>query len=214
MIPPVRKSDIDDEDQAPQGHTGISGGATGFKPRIPAIGAELDRDAQVWEVYVDETDRSDKELVKSWNELVIESSKRLQPDPAETSAQTLQAMSEILIAISNGQPVDSSTSFSVSPSWFSPSRSSVLVNTLWFLSLTLSVAVSLVAMVSKSWCNAFMSNRSGSKYEQGRRRQRKWNAIETWGMENVFVYLPTLMHLALRKLLAQPAGRLYLLMIQ
>ncbi|KAG8696269.1 hypothetical protein FRC09_008613, partial [Ceratobasidium sp. 395] len=130
--------------------------------------------------------------------LVIESSKRLQPDSAETSAQTLQAMSQILIAISNGQPVNSSTSPSASPSQLPPSRLSVLVNTLWFLSLILSVAVSLVAMVSKSWCNTFMSNRSGSKYEQDRRRQRKWNAIETWGMENVFVYLPTLMHLALR----------------
>ncbi|KAG8769795.1 hypothetical protein FRC12_004737 [Ceratobasidium sp. 428] len=227
---------------------------TDFQPRIPAIGAELDKDAQVWEIYVEETDRSDKELVKSWNDsldvllifvsppnsatdyseteqidpsgsavlsyhycvggrstcferisdgalsyrLVIESSKRLQADPAETSAQTLQAMSHILIAISNGQPVDSSTPSGASPSQFSPSRSSVLVNSLWYLSLTLSVAVSLVAMVSKSWCNAFMSNRSGSKYEQGRRRQRKWNAIERWGMENVFVYLPTLMHLALR----------------
>ncbi|KAG8793905.1 hypothetical protein FRC12_001207 [Ceratobasidium sp. 428] len=223
MIPPLRKVGADDENLGPRGHMGpISADTTGFKVgaltrRMPAIGAELDRDAQVWEVYVDETDRSDRELVKSWNDsldvllifaalfsaittaLVIESSKQLQPDPAETSAQTLQAMSRILIAISNGQPVDSSASFSASTSRFSPSRSSVLVNALWYLSLTLSVAVSLVAMVAKSWCNIFMSNRTGSDmYEQGRRRQRKWNAIETWGMQNVFVYLPTLMHLALR----------------
>ncbi|KAG8754811.1 hypothetical protein FRC12_011081 [Ceratobasidium sp. 428] len=226
MIPPIRKVGADDENLGPRGHTGpISADTTGFKRRMPAIGAELDKDAQVWEVYVDETDRLDKELVKSWNDsldvllifaalfsaittaLVIESSKQLQPDPAETSAQRLQAISQILIAISNGQPVDSSTSSNTSPSRFSPSRSSVLVNALWYLSLTLSVAVSLVAMVSKSWCNVFMSNRTGSdKYEQGRRRQRKWNAIETWGMQNVFVYLPTLMHLALRKLFAQPDG--------
>ncbi|KAG8725277.1 hypothetical protein FRC09_003561 [Ceratobasidium sp. 395] len=197
MIPPIRRANADDEDPGPQGHTGISAGATGFQRRMPAIGAELDKDAQVWEVYVDETDRSDKELVKSWNELVIESSKRLQPDPAETATQTLQAISQILIAISNGKPVDSFTSSDVSPSQFSTFRSSVLVNALWYLSLTLSVAVSLVAMVSKSWCNVFMSNRTGPKYEQGRRRQRKWNAIERWGMENVFVYLPALMHLAL-----------------
>ncbi|KAG8793898.1 hypothetical protein FRC12_001200 [Ceratobasidium sp. 428] len=267
MIPPIRKNKADDDDQEPQGHTGISGGPAGFKPRIPAIGAELDKDAQVWEVYVDETDRSDKELVKSWNDsldvllifvsrynsdadysetyqlnpsggaflghhycvggrstyverapngisthrLVIESSKRLQQDPTETSAQTLQAMSQILIAISNGQSANDFTSSTASPSRFSPPPSGVLVNALWYLSLTLSVAVSLVAMVSKSWCNAFMSNRFGPKYEQGRRRQEKWNAIEAWGMQNVFVYLPILMHLALRKLLAQPEVRLHLL---
>ncbi|KAG8725281.1 hypothetical protein FRC09_003565 [Ceratobasidium sp. 395] len=212
MIPPIRKSNAGDEDPELEGRSGISADTTGFKRRIPAVGAELDKDAQVWEVYVEETDRSDKELVKSWNELVIESSKQLQQDPAETTAQTLQAMSHILIAISNGQPADISASSGGSLSQFSPSRLSVLVNALWYLSLTLSVAVSLVAMVAKSWCNVFMSNRSGPKYEQGRRRQQKWNAIEAWGMENVFVYLPTLMHLALRKPLAQPDADLYLLM--
>ncbi|KAG8790060.1 hypothetical protein FRC12_012855 [Ceratobasidium sp. 428] len=227
---PIRKDNVDDEDSGLQDHTGISADTAGFKRRMPAIGAELDKDAQVWEVYVDETDRSDREMVKSWNDsldvllifaalfsaittaLVIESSKRLQPDPAETSAQTLQTMSQILIAISNGQSANNFTSSTASPSRFSPSRSSVLVNALWYLSLTLSVGVSLVTMVSKSWCNAFMSSRSGPKYEQGRRRQRKWNAIEAWGMENVFVYLPTLMHLALRKLLAQSEASLHLLM--
>ncbi|KAG9084874.1 hypothetical protein FRC06_003854, partial [Ceratobasidium sp. 370] len=37
------------------------------KRRHQELGAELDKDGQIWEIYVDETDRSDKELVKGWN---------------------------------------------------------------------------------------------------------------------------------------------------
>ncbi|KAG9121855.1 hypothetical protein FRC07_002019, partial [Ceratobasidium sp. 392] len=65
MIPPIRKSNTDDEDAEPQAPTGVS---TGFKRRYQPLGAELDKDAQVWEIYVDETDRSDRELVKGWND--------------------------------------------------------------------------------------------------------------------------------------------------
>ncbi|QRV99822.1 activating signal cointegrator 1 complex subunit 3 [Ceratobasidium sp. AG-Ba] len=191
---------------------------TSFKWREPnPIGENLGRDSQIWEIYVEETDRSDKELVKEWNDsldvllifvsaalfsaittaLVIESSHQLQPDPSESSAQTLLDISRTLVAISNGQPVDQSSLVDSSSSEFSPSRTSVAVNALWFLSLGLSVAVSLLAMLSKSWCIAFMSKRTGPKYEQGRRRQLKWAGIERWGMQSVFVYLPALMHMAL-----------------
>ncbi|QRV99840.1 transmembrane protein [Ceratobasidium sp. AG-Ba] len=128
--------------------------------------------------------------------LVLESTKQLQPDPAESSAQTLLVISQTLVALSNGDKVQNADP-SMPSSGFSPSPIIIVVNTLWFLSLSLSVAVSLVAMLSKSWCNAFMANRNGPKYDQGRRRQRKWTGIESWGMESVFVYLPTLMHTAL-----------------
>ncbi|QRV85773.1 transmembrane protein [Ceratobasidium sp. AG-Ba] len=199
-----------------------------FIVRRQPLGKELEKDAQVWEIYVQETDKLDGELVKEWNDnlntmkftrclidlcslltlfaalfsaittaLVLESAKQLQPDPVESSAQTLLAISHILVALSNGEKVQNATDPDVSSLGFSPSPIIIVVNTLWFLSLGLSVAVSLVAMLSKSWCNAFMANRNGPKYDQGRRRQRKWTGIESWGMESVFVYLPTLMHTAL-----------------
>ncbi|QRW14347.1 phosphatidylinositol phosphatase PTPRQ [Ceratobasidium sp. AG-Ba] len=192
------------------------------------IGKELDNDAQIWDIYVEETDRFDKELVKEWSEsldvllsplvitatktsnfhlqaalfsaittaLVIESCKQLQPDRSEATEQTLLFISQTLVAISNGQSVGSSNPTNPFPP-FLPSRSMIVVNALWFLSLGLSVAVSLVAMLSKSWCSSFMSRRSGPKYEQGRRRQHKWTGIEWWGMQSMFLYLPVLIHLAL-----------------
>jgi hypothetical protein len=131
---------------------------------------------------------------------VIESLNDLKPDPAESSAQTLLAISQTLAAISNGQPVALPTADRLDTPAFSPPRTAVLVNLLWFLSLSLSVAVSLIAMLAKEWCYMFMSNRSGVIYEQARRRQQRWNGIERWKMTEVLTYLPAVMHLALCEL--------------
>jgi hypothetical protein len=141
------------------------------------------------------------QLASTFNtRFVIFSSSGLQQDPADTSAQTLLAISQTLLAISNGQPANSSTLGSPDPATsFTPSHATVTVNILWYLSLSLSVAVSLVAMLAKEWCHSFMSNRSGQIYEQGRRRQERWNGIVRWKMIEVMTFLPMVMHLALRK---------------
>ncbi|KAG9086642.1 hypothetical protein FS749_003505 [Ceratobasidium sp. UAMH 11750] len=106
-------------------------------------------------------------------------------------------MSQMLAAIVNNQHVASSPAGALDSPAFSPSRTAVVVNMLWFLSLSLSVAVSLVAMLAKEWCYKFTSGRSGPSYEQARRRQRKWNGMERWKMKKALVYLPAMMHLAL-----------------
>lgn len=114
------------------------------------------------------------------------------------SAQTLVIISQTLLAM-NGQSVAPVPLGVQQPPEFVPSPSAILINTLWFFSLSLSVAVSLVAMLAKEWCYAFMSGRSGHPYEQARRRQRRWNGIKRWKMKDILTYLPMFMHLALRK---------------
>ncbi|KAG8726477.1 hypothetical protein FRC10_007100, partial [Ceratobasidium sp. 414] len=141
-------------------------------------GEEMAREARVWRTYVRETDRWDKELIDGRNKFITVSLGDLKPDPADSSAQTLLVMSQTLAAIANGQPVSLPTQNESDAATFSPPRSAVTVNVLWLLSLSLSVAVSLVAMLAKEWCYKFMSGRSGQIYDQARRRQEKWNGIE------------------------------------
>ncbi|KAF8599029.1 hypothetical protein BDV93DRAFT_416411, partial [Ceratobasidium sp. AG-I] len=172
------------------------------------FGSELAKDASIWKLYVDETDRSDKEMVEGWNRLVAAGSyyyivnniaylsKQLQQDPAQTSAQTLLVISQTLVALSNNQAVPTLESTDVETR-FLPSHSNVLVNALWFSSLSLSVGVSLIAMLAKSWCYSFMSGRSGPKHQQAHRRQQRWDGMHTWRMKDILVYLPILMHFAL-----------------
>ncbi|KAG8746625.1 hypothetical protein FRC10_004227 [Ceratobasidium sp. 414] len=161
------------------------------------FGAEMAKEARVWKTYVRESDRSDKEMVDGRNKFVIASLSDLKPDPAESSAQTLLVMSQMLAAIANNQPVASPPPGTLDPPAFSPSHTAVVVNILWFLSLSLSVAVSLVAMLAKEWCYKFMSGRSGPAYDQARKRQQKWNGMEKWKMKKILIYLPAMMHLAL-----------------
>ncbi|QRV72333.1 hypothetical protein RhiJN_00347 [Ceratobasidium sp. AG-Ba] len=175
----------------------------------------LGKEAQVWKTYVADSDRSDKEMVEGRNSsldvlltkaalfsaistaFIIESLSDLKPDPAESSAQTLLLMSQTLMAMANNQPVSLPAHDQTPYPTFSPSRSAVVVNILWLLSLSLSVAVSLIAMLAKDWCYKFMSNRVGPMYEQARKRQQKWNGIEIWKMEEVLAFLPWMLHMAL-----------------
>ncbi|KAF8667168.1 hypothetical protein RHS04_09355, partial [Rhizoctonia solani] len=80
---------------------------------------------------------------------------------------------------------------------FSPSSAAIQVNILWFTSLSLSVAVALIAIVAKDWCYQFMATRTGPALVQGRRRQLRWEGIEQWRMREILNVLPLMMHAAL-----------------
>ncbi|KAG8767786.1 hypothetical protein FRC12_006049 [Ceratobasidium sp. 428] len=182
-------------------------------------GAEMAKDAKVWQVYVRETQKADEELVDGWNKsldvilifaalfsaistaFVGISAQNLQQNPADASAQTLLVISRTLLVMSGADTTNSSSPVAnQDSSEFRPSRTVVAINALWFLSLSLSVAVSLIAMLAKEWCHAFMSGRSGETHERARLRQKRWNEIERLKMIDVLTLLPLLIHLALRKI--------------
>ncbi|CAE6449306.1 unnamed protein product [Rhizoctonia solani] len=179
-------------------------------------GAEMGKEARVWKIYVKETDRADAELVDGWNKsldvilvfaalfsavstaFLIESSQKLQEDPADVTAQTLLAISQALsVLINTTQPTGVQSSNTVNTGSFSPSRITVTVNTLWYLSLSLSVATSLLAMLAKDWCHSFLAGRTGHPHTQTMRRQQKWMMIEKWKMQELIMVLPSLIHLSL-----------------
>ncbi|CAE6456634.1 unnamed protein product [Rhizoctonia solani] len=181
-------------------------------------GKELGVDAQLWKIYVRETDQVDGELVDRWiksmdvilifaalfsvvsTAFVIESYKNLKPDPADISVRTLLIISQTLATIANGsQPsgAQSSPDMQMDTPPFLASRSDICVNVLWFLSLSLSVAVSLISMLAKEWCLKFMSGRTGPPGLQARRRQQRWDKLLSWKLQEVLMILPSLIHLSL-----------------
>ncbi|QRV94442.1 transmembrane protein [Ceratobasidium sp. AG-Ba] len=139
----------------------------------------------------------DSSISERAGSFIIESLGDLKPDTTESSARSLLAISQKLDAIVTGQPLTSLPAPTPSLDNFSPSHSAVMVNILWLLSLSLSVAVSLISMLAKEWCYKFMMGRSGPIYNQARRRQQNWNGIERWKMQELVNALPGLMHAAL-----------------
>ncbi|KEP45511.1 putative transmembrane protein, partial [Rhizoctonia solani 123E] len=129
---------------------------------------------------------------------VIESYKSLKPDPADTSSQTLLTISQTLMLIVNGsQPTTFTPSSEAETLAFKPSAKAICVNVLWFLSLSLSVAVSLISMLAKEWCLEFMAGRTGPFGAQARRRQQRWDGLVRWRMKEVIMILPSLIHSSL-----------------
>ncbi|CAE6440446.1 unnamed protein product [Rhizoctonia solani] len=178
-------------------------------------GAELRRDARVWKTYVREADKFDAELVDGWNRsldvtlifaalfttictaFVIESSKSLKEDPTGIVGRRLDRITDILLVVANLSDSSqiSPTNMTASQS-FSPRPVDLCVNMLWFFSLILSGAVSLLAMLAKEWCHLFISGRIGDPWSQAKRRQQRWRGIEKWKMEQVIMVLPSFIHLA------------------
>ncbi|KAH7325474.1 hypothetical protein B0J17DRAFT_722934 [Rhizoctonia solani] len=129
---------------------------------------------------------------------VIESYKSLKQDPADASSQTLLTMSQTLMFIANGsQPTSFPPTSEMEAPPFKASAKAICVNVLWFLSLSVSVAVSLISMLAKEWCLEFIAGRTGPLGAQARRRQQRWDGILRWRMKEVIVTLPSLIHISL-----------------
>ncbi|EUC58854.1 transmembrane protein, putative, partial [Rhizoctonia solani AG-3 Rhs1AP] len=100
--------------------------------------------------------------------------------------------------IANGsQPSNAPLTSEVETPVFRPSAKAICVNVLWFLSLSLSVAVSLISMLAKEWCLEFMAGRTGPPGAQARRRQQRWDGLVRWQMKEVIMILPSLIHSSL-----------------
>ncbi|CAE6462245.1 unnamed protein product [Rhizoctonia solani] len=187
-------------------------GSNGLEPPLTALwggfdeyGGELARDARIWSTYVREAERWDEDMVDGWNRsldvilvfaalfsaistaFLIESAKNLQPDPTETALHEVVSLLRVQV-LNETSPTETG---------FTPSLVAVWVNGLWFLSLSLSVSVSLVAMLAKQWCYSYMSGRTGQPHVQARSRQRRLDGLERWKMPEILAFLPTLMHLSL-----------------
>ncbi|CAE6503847.1 unnamed protein product [Rhizoctonia solani] len=180
-------------------------------------GAELSKEATIWKSYVKEADEYDKELVEGWNNslevilvfaalfsavataFILESSKKLEPDPSLASVNTLLAISQNLLAITSNVQVEGleTPAGSNQKAAFVPPRTVVIVNTLWYASLALSIATSFIAMLAKEWCHSFLAGRTGDTFSQAQRRQQKWTMIKRWKMQELLMVLPSLIHLSL-----------------
>ncbi|KAF8601973.1 hypothetical protein BDV93DRAFT_222708, partial [Ceratobasidium sp. AG-I] len=173
----------------------------------------IGRGAQVWTTYVEETREYDDDLVDGWNRsldvtlvfaalfsailtaFVLESVKNLSPDPSEVTAVILLEIANILRGTAGGPMAEPLGPIGTTK--FTPTINAVWVNGLWFFSLSLSVAVSLAAMLAKQWCYYFVSARTGDPITQAEERQKRYNGLEKWQMKKILEFLPMLMHLSL-----------------
>jgi hypothetical protein len=121
----------------------------------------------------------------------------LQPSSQDTSAFYLQNI-YLLLADSNRSNISIPPLLTNPPS-FSPPRFSIWVNSLWFLSLSISLTCSLLAKLLQQWARRYIKSTSRRYSPHKRARIRAFFAE---GVDNLHLpwtveALPTLLHLSL-----------------
>ncbi|KAJ7476445.1 hypothetical protein FB451DRAFT_1557351 [Mycena latifolia] len=123
----------------------------------------------LWAVYISEAENYDKALVDGWKSdiegllifaglfsasltaFLIESYKTLTPDQGAITIALLAQISRQLDPSSNGKSADVAA---LAP--FTPSPACLACNTLWFLSLGLSLSCALIATLVEQWSRDFI----------------------------------------------------------
>ncbi|KAJ6517895.1 hypothetical protein C8R47DRAFT_466 [Mycena vitilis] len=173
--------------------------------------------AKLWSIYVGEAERYDKALVESWKAdmegmlifsglfsasltaFLVESYQTLQPDSGAAAVQLLTQISQQLAA-----PSANSSLASLDDSEFRATTSSLVCNTLWFISLTLSITCALLATLVEQWAREFLHRTE--KHPSPIRRARVFSflyfGVRRFGMHVVVDLIPLLLHVALILFLA------------
>ncbi|KAJ7175108.1 hypothetical protein C8R43DRAFT_597924 [Mycena crocata] len=176
---------------------------------------------KLWAIYTDEAERYDEALVQSWRgdmegmlifsglfsasvtAFLIESYKSLTPDTGELAVQLLTRLSQQVAGeMTAGAPL--TQAFRV-PRW------SIICNTLWFTSLTLSLTCALLATLVEQWAREFL-HKTGMRPSPVRRARVVsflYFGVERFGMPAIVEVLPMLLHLSLLLFFAGLVGFLF-----
>ncbi|KAK0445602.1 uncharacterized protein EV420DRAFT_920282 [Desarmillaria tabescens] len=186
-----------------------------YTARYPkdAIGEEMSANGRFWRTYTDEALIFDGEMVDLYQDtinvllifaglfsvvlttFVIQTSQKLRPDYTEVSAS-------LLIELVGFQRAANTSSILSSPFYpsisFSPSPADVWLNSLWFVSLTLSLITALVAILVKQWLHQYVSIISDIlPRDRGYIRHYRYIGLKTWQVPVIIELLPVLLHIAL-----------------
>jgi hypothetical protein len=120
---------------------------------------------------------------------IIESMKLLQEDPAETTRDILLIISQ-QIANSSLPPYQSAN--------YQTPQYAVVVNGLFFVSLSCGLVVALVAVLALQWvANYDIGLNTSSPRKRALQRHLRWSGIEKWKMAEIIAFLPLLIFISL-----------------
>ncbi|KAI0282686.1 hypothetical protein BC826DRAFT_921487, partial [Russula brevipes] len=170
-----------------------------------------------WSTYMKEAGEYDKLVADGWKEdanyflafsglvsatvtaFLIEGIKKLSPDSGDRNSFYLSQISQQLAGSANGTNVP----LQIYPSP-SPNISIVLVNTMWLLSLVLSVMSALSAAMIQQWARRYVQlpRIPGPSSDQARVRSFLFFGACKYGMINAVELTPALFHLSVSLFLA------------
>ncbi|EJU01544.1 hypothetical protein DACRYDRAFT_67445, partial [Dacryopinax primogenitus] len=127
--------------------------------------------AEIWRLYVQEADKHDQALLKTWGDgidnfllfialfsailsaFLVVAWSSMQPDPSQLTSDAPVVISQQLVVLSSSQTMNVSDAYQ--PPTFSPPTGAVAVNCLWFTSLFVNLLTAVLAMLVKEWISAY-----------------------------------------------------------
>ncbi|KAI9467391.1 hypothetical protein BJY52DRAFT_1413491 [Lactarius psammicola] len=171
--------------------------------------------AKLWSMYLTEIEKQDKEMVERWkgeadsalifaglfsavvSVSLVESYKWLSPDPGNETVKLLTQISQQLVNISNGIPLESIAAEISQP--FKPTSSALMVNITWFGSIVLCLACSVLATSIQQRARRYLAltQGRGTPSERARLRTSMFNGLKRFQVERTHQSLAMSMHLSI-----------------
>ncbi|KAJ3557454.1 hypothetical protein NM688_g1466 [Phlebia brevispora] len=180
-----------------------------------AEGTGKPEELTAWSVVLDAAKDFDKDLVGNWKDdmsnmlifaglfstvvtsFVIVSYSWLQEDSSDTSARLLAQISQQLSSLNVNGGFINSTVPAATPEPFVPTHVAVRVNTLWFLSLAMSLIAALFAIITQQWMRAYQDLGYLSLREAVRLRELRYRNLHYWRVPEIINCVPILLQAAL-----------------
>ncbi|KAG7447397.1 uncharacterized protein BT62DRAFT_892468, partial [Guyanagaster necrorhizus] len=173
---------------------------------------ELGPFARVWRTYLEECAAFDTEMLDEWRDgldvflvfaglfsavvttFVAQTSQSLQVDYGQVTATLVYELIDVQRAAANGSSMNDVPRSDLTPfSTFSPTTSDVLVNGLWFTSLSFSLTTALFAVLTKQWIHQYVTVPLGTPRDKCRVRQFRYMGLQQWSVGLIIGLLPVLL---------------------
>lgn len=118
----------------------------------------------------------------------------LQQDP---QTQLLVELITVQRVSANSSSVNDIPSTNTLPSRFSPSSSDIWINSLWFISLILSLLTAFLGVLARQWLHQYIAVTSGSPRTRALIRQARNMGLQEWYVPTLIGFLPIILHVSL-----------------
>ncbi|KAG6818376.1 hypothetical protein H0H93_005470, partial [Arthromyces matolae] len=185
-----------------------------YKMKYPADkpGEEHTENARVWNVYLDEVESHDRDLLQGFRDiidgvlvfaslfsavvttLVAQTSQVLQPDNTQIMASILFENNQLLRAAGNVTSINAVPKSTLSPGDVIHTSLDVWVNGLFFASLGLSLSTALLTVLVKQWLHAYSLFITGDARRRAFITHLRSQGLKTWRLREIVEALPLILH--------------------
>ncbi|KAI9447621.1 hypothetical protein H4582DRAFT_11377 [Lactarius indigo] len=182
------------------------------QPEPAAQGETFEGPSVLWSEYLKSMDEQDKQTIERYQGeadstliftglfsavitvSIVESYKWLSPDPGDETVKLLTQISQQLVNISNGIPLE--TISAGNNQQFKPTISAVMVNVTWFCSVVLTLGCSVGATLVQQQSRRYLmlTQRPGAAYERARLRIFLFNGLIKFRMDTFHQLLAMFVH--------------------